>query len=81
MRAFLFSITLLAACGTLRADNSQQEDQALTRRAAVIKPVAEELRWQQIPWVLDLTEGQRLAKAEGRPIFLWVTGDDPLERC
>jgi len=39
------------------------------------------LRWQQIPWLLDLAEGQRLAKAEGRPIFLWVTGDDPLERC
>jgi hypothetical protein len=53
----------------------------LVKRAAVIKPAAEELRWQQIPWVTDLTAGQRLAKAEGRPIFLWVTGDDPLERC
>jgi hypothetical protein len=53
----------------------------LAKRAAVIKPVAEELRWRQIPWVMDLTVGQRLAQAEGRPIFLWVTGDDPLERC
>jgi hypothetical protein len=35
----------------------------LVKRAAVIKPVPEELRWQQIPWVMDLTEGQRLAKA------------------
>jgi hypothetical protein len=51
------------------------------RRAAAFKPTSEELRWQQIPWVLDLAEGQRLAKAEGRPVFLWVTGDDPLERC
>jgi hypothetical protein len=51
------------------------------RRASAIKPTPEELRWQQIPWVLDLAEGQRLAKAEERPIFLWVTGDDPLERC
>ena len=81
MRPFLFSIGLLAACGPLWGDDPQQSDQALVKRAAVIKPAAEELRWQQIPWVTDLTEGQRLAKAEGRPIFLWVTGDDPLERC
>jgi hypothetical protein len=53
----------------------------LAERAAAIKPVAKELRWQQIPWVLDLAEGQRLAQAERRPIFLWGTGDDPLERC
>jgi hypothetical protein len=53
----------------------------LARRAAVVKPAAEELRWQQIPWVIDLTQGLKLAQAENRPIFLWVTGDDPLERC
>ena len=81
MRPFLFSIGLLAACSTLLGDNPQQSGQALAKRAAVIKPAAEELRWQQIPWVTDLTQGQRLAKSEGRPIFLWVTGDDPLERC
>jgi hypothetical protein len=81
MRAFLLSIGLFAAWGTLWGDSSQPSDQALAKRAAAIKPVAEELRWQQIPWVTDLTEGQQLAKAEGQPIFLWVTGDDPLERC
>jgi hypothetical protein len=53
----------------------------LRRRATVIKPAAAELKWRQIPWVLDLTEGLRTAREERRPIFLWVTGDDPLERC
>src|SRR5262249_10602672 len=53
----------------------------LAKQAAAIKPVARELGWQQIQWVLDLTEGHRLAQAERRPIFLWVAGDDPLERC
>jgi hypothetical protein len=53
----------------------------LEKQAAAIKPTPEELRWQQIPWLTDLAEGQRLARAERRPIFLWVTGDDPLERC
>lgn len=80
MRAFL-STTLLVACGVPWGADPQRGEQALTRRAAAIKPTSEELRWQQIPWVLDLAEGRRLAKAEERPIFLWVTGDDPLERC
>jgi hypothetical protein len=53
----------------------------LAERAAAIEPSPDELRWQQIPWITDLAEGQRLAQAERRPIFLWVTGDDPLERC
>jgi hypothetical protein len=81
MRPFLLSTTLFAACGMSWSADPQRGDQALMRRAAAIKPTPKELRWQQIPWVLDLVEGQRLAKAEGRPIFLWVTGDDPLERC
>jgi hypothetical protein len=53
----------------------------LAERAAVIRPSADELKWQRIPWVTDLAEGRRLAAAERRPLLLWVTGDDPLERC
>ena len=40
-----------------------------------------EPKWQRIPWLLDLNEGIRVAKAEGRPVLIWVSGDDPLERC
>jgi hypothetical protein len=53
----------------------------LLRRAAVVKPSPAELEWQRIPWITDLTEGLRLARQERRPIFLWATGNDPLERC
>jgi hypothetical protein len=53
----------------------------LTRRSAVIKPTAGELRWQRIPWLTDLSAAQQVARKEGRPLLLWVTGDDPLERC
>jgi hypothetical protein len=67
-----------ASRGATQAAPTPQE---LARRAEVIKPSADELKWTRIPWVLDLAEGQRLARAEKRPIFLWVTGDDPLERC
>jgi hypothetical protein len=38
-------------------------------------------RWLEIPWLLDLNEGIRVAKAEQRPVLIWVSGDDPLERC
>lgn len=58
-----------------------QADDDLARRATAVKPTERELTWQKIPWVLDLMEARRMAKAENRPIFLWATGDDPLERC
>jgi hypothetical protein len=38
-------------------------------------------KWLDIPWMLDLKEGIRAAQAEQRPVLIWVSGDDPLERC
>jgi hypothetical protein len=39
-------------------------------------------KWRDaIPWVLDLDTGIRLARGEKRPLLIWVSGDDPLERC
>jgi hypothetical protein len=38
-------------------------------------------KWLRVPWLLDLNEGIRLARAEKRPVLIWVSGDDPLERC
>ena len=40
-----------------------------------------EFKWQQIPWLVDLAEAIRQARAENRPILIWATDDDPLERC
>jgi hypothetical protein len=67
------------AAGPVRG-GSETTPTDLMRRAEVIKPSAGELKWQRIPWLTDLTKGQIVARAERRPIFLWVTGDDPLER-
>jgi hypothetical protein len=69
------------AFATLGLFPSQSRADELLDRAAVIKPGAGELAWLKIPWMLDLKAAQRTAKAEDRPIFLWVTGDDPLGRC
>jgi len=53
----------------------------LEQRAAILRPKPEEQKWLQIPWLVDVTEGMRLAKEEKRPIFLWATTDEPLDRC
>lgn len=53
----------------------------LTKQAQIIKPSVAELKWERIPWLTDLAQAQRIAREERRPILLWVTGDDPLERC
>ena len=53
----------------------------LEKRAAILRPKPEEQKWLQIPWLVDVTEGVRLAKEEKRPIFLWATTDEPLDRC
>jgi len=49
----------------------QAQDDSLQKRAAAVKPRPEELKWRKIPWGIDLLEGQRVARAERRPIFLW----------
>jgi hypothetical protein len=60
--------------------------QSLDQRASPLRPSAADLRYQQIPWVADPAEALRLARAEGRPLFLWAAGGrdrdgSPLERC
>lgn len=55
-------------------------------RIELIKPTAEELRWQEIPWEPDPATALKLAKQEQRPIFFWAAGGRkrdglPLERC
>jgi hypothetical protein len=39
-------------------------------------------KWRDaIPWLLDLPAGIQQARVENRPVLIWVSGDDPLERC
>jgi hypothetical protein len=55
---------------------------AAARMYAIVKtPRPGELKWQEIPWLTDLSGGLDQAKKENRPLLLWVSGDDPLEKC
>lgn len=40
-----------------------------------------EAKWLAIPWTNDLKKSIGVAKEEKRPLLIWVSGDDPLERC
>jgi hypothetical protein len=58
----------------------------LQKRAASLIPTKEQLRYQEIPWIHDLAEAQKVAQTEHRPIFLWGYGgrarpDNGLEGC
>jgi hypothetical protein len=58
----------------------------LEARAAGLLPTKDQLRYQEIPWVHDLAEAQKVARSERRPIFLWGYGgrarpDNGLEGC
>jgi hypothetical protein len=46
-----------------------------------VKPSAAEVRWRQVPWLLDLATALAQAKAEKRPLVVWTADDEPLERC
>ena len=53
----------------------------ITARLDVMRQSGALIKWQEVPWILDLKEGMKQSREERRPMFLWVSGDDPLERC
>ena len=91
LRTTLLALTLASSvAGPARADVrpvSAPEDVAHLPEAAgklytdtTLFP--QPTKWRDaIPWVLDLDTGIRLARDEKRPLLIWVSGDDPLERC
>ncbi|HTK75922.1 MAG TPA: hypothetical protein VL371_11735 [Gemmataceae bacterium] len=83
------SIAFLTICGAFALAQSPAPRptlQQLEARAAGLLPTKDQLRYQEIPWVHDLAEAQKVARAERRPIFLWGYGgrarpDNGLEGC
>jgi hypothetical protein len=74
-RLLALAAALFVAAATCRAGDS------IWKRIEEARPPATFLRWQTIPWLTDLNEGIRVARAEKRPLLIWASGDDPLERC
>ena len=64
----------------------EPEVAALLRVAEPFRPAAAELAFREIPWLTDPAEALKQAKAENRPLFVWLAGGrgrdgSPLERC
>jgi hypothetical protein len=78
-------VIALAAAGvraaTPSSDVSRLPPEAARMHAAVRNTQPGELKWQQIPWRLDLEEGRRASREENRPLLLFVSADEPLENC
>lgn len=48
----------------------------------LIKPQAGELRFHEIPWLIDVWEARKKAAAEGKPILAWSgAGGAPIGVC
>ena len=81
----LVPLIVATACADVPAQRDQGTDRLpidAARMYRIVKtPHPGELKWQQIPWQTDLREALRQAKTEGRPLLLFVSGDDPLEKC
>lgn len=44
----------------------------------LIKPHAEETKWEEIPWTVDLWEARKKAAQTGKPIMLWEMDGNPM---
>lgn len=52
------------------------------RLHALIKPQPGELRFHEIPWLIDVWEARKKAAAEGKPILVWSgAGGSPVGVC
>jgi hypothetical protein len=78
-RKLSLAVVCLIGCFSLTAESSRaglnQSDFETLRES--LKPDTSE-SWRQIPWRISLLEGQRVAAAEGKPIFIWAMDGHPL---
>ena len=82
MRAHRTTICVLLVSAVAAGQETFEPDSAgLRKKAGAIRPTADELRFKEIPWVIDVFEGFRLAKEEKRPVFLYMITGDPLDDC
>jgi hypothetical protein len=61
---------------------SRDDRERMNRRIQEIQPTAKELRFDAIGWVSGIREAERLARENGRPVFLFSNvGQMDLGRC
>jgi len=71
------SLAALTACLSCRAAEPLKTEHIAQIRA-LVKPDAEEDRWERIPWHTNLWEARKQAAERGKPILLWEMDGHPL---
>jgi hypothetical protein len=79
MRRFGWLVCLGAALGAGPATGAEpvRADQ-FDKLLAVMKPAADEDKWMQVPWRIDLTAARQEAATAGKPLLLWEMDGHPL---
>jgi hypothetical protein len=82
--AFSAALALLAVMlgdGSSRLQAADRSEQ-FAELHRLIRPQPGELRFHEIPWLLDVWEARKKAAAEGKPILVWSgAGGAPLGVC
>lgn len=85
--AFTGALASLTLAGTGAPAAATEPSQPLTAERfetlhRLIKPQAGELRFHEIPWLIDVWEARKKAAAEGKPILVWSgAGGSPVGVC
>jgi hypothetical protein len=80
------TLPILLALSPLATAADVPEHADLLKKASAVRPAAADFAWQQIPWHTEPGPALKEAKAENRPLFVWLAGGrdrdgSPLERC
>ena len=70
------TVFLLAALLAFSGDEVNTDH--LARLKTLIKPRAEETKWEEIPWRVDLWSARREAARTGKPLVLWEMDGNPM---
>jgi hypothetical protein len=69
---------LVASLAVLPIAAEPLKPEQLTKIQALIRPTADEDKWDRIPWQTSLWEARKQAAAQGKPILLWEMDGHPL---
>jgi hypothetical protein len=71
-------IGVLCVAAAALAQQVEPTEDNFARWKAYLQPSAQEQRWQQISWHSVFWDGVRQARAQDKPMLLWVMNGHPL---
>jgi hypothetical protein len=69
---------LVAGLAALLIGAEPLRPEQLTKIQTLIRPTADEDKWDRVPWQTSLWEARKQAAAQGKPILLWEMDGHPL---